>query len=376
MSQKLESLLSKPFGDETDPRGFWLLLMEHIANMKVRNYSVSTMRLRMVYVRNFALWCLDRDLRQPAMITKPMLESFQRHLYRHRKSDGKPLAWSTQSGHLQEVNQFFRYLVKMNHLPFNPAAELELPKQPKSLPKAILSADEVERILSEPDTTTAIGLRDRAIFEVLYSSGLRRFELCGLRIEQVDVERKTIFIKSGKGQKDRYVPIGLRALLWIARYVENGREKLLLLDPKEATLVSDQGRQAAESRFANGVSASLHQVFRRQQRRCLPHFSSYDGDVDVGQRRRHPPHPSDPRPRDDWRRRKSTLGLRFASYWKCMARHIRLKTRRKSAKTPMTVQMPTHSRNQSAKRPRIRAMQTARRNLKRSLRNRAHVRAG
>ena len=235
MSQKLDSLLSKPFGDETDPRGFWLLLMEHIANMKVRNYSVDTMRLRMVYVRNFALWCLDRDLRQPAMITKPMLESFQRHLYRHRKSNGKPLAWSTQSGHLQEVNQFFRFLVKVNHLPFNPASELELPKQPKALPKAILSADEVEQILAEPDTTTAIGLRDRAIFEVFYSSGLRRFELCGLRIEQVDVERKTIFIKSGKGQKDRYVPIGLRALLWIARYVENGREKLLL-DPKEATL--------------------------------------------------------------------------------------------------------------------------------------------
>ncbi len=235
MSQKLETILAKPVGDETDPGGFWLLLLDQIENMKVRNYSASTMRLRAIYVRNFMLWCLDRDLTQPAQISKPILESYQRYLYRYRKSDGKPLAWSTQSGHLREINQFFRYLVKMNHLPFNPASELELPKQPKALPKAILSVDEVERILSEPDTTTAIGLRDRAIFELLYSSGLRRFELCGLRLDSLDVERKVIFVRKGKGQKDRYVPVGLRALLWIARYVENGREKLLL-DPTEATL--------------------------------------------------------------------------------------------------------------------------------------------
>jgi integrase/recombinase XerD len=70
---------------------------------------------------------------------------------------------------------------------------------------------------------------------VFYSSGIRRAELCRLRLEHIDVDRQTIFIKDGKGQKDRYVPVGLRALLWIARYVENAREKLLL-DQKEPTL--------------------------------------------------------------------------------------------------------------------------------------------
>ncbi len=235
MSQKLENLLTKPFGDETDPAGFWRLLLTHIENMQVRNYASDTMRLRAVYVRYFALWCLDRDLDQPAFITKPILESYQRYLFRYRKENGKPLSWGSQHMRLQHVNQFFRFLVKTNHLPFNPASELELPKQPKSLPKAILSEDEVERILAEPDTTTALGLRDRAILEVLYSSGVRRFEVCNLRIDQIDVERRTIFIQSGKGQKDRYVPVGMRALLWIARYVENGRDKLLL-GGTEATL--------------------------------------------------------------------------------------------------------------------------------------------
>ena len=235
MSSNLNTVLANSFGDDSDPRGFWLLLLQHVEHLQVRNYAPDTIRIRANYVKHFALWCLDRDLTQPALITKPILESYQRYLFRYRKDNGQPLSWRSQNMHLAQVNQFFSYLVKFNHLPFNPASEIELPKQPKSLPKAILSPDEVERILSEPDTITTFGLRDRAILELFYSSGIRRAELCRLRLEHIDVERKTIFVSKGKGQKDRYVPVGLRALLWIARYVETAREKLLL-DQKEPTL--------------------------------------------------------------------------------------------------------------------------------------------
>src|SRR5690606_19538495 len=103
-----------------------------------------------------------------------MLEAFQRHLFGYRKPDGKPLAWSSKHLHLKEVRQFFSWLAKQNTIAFNPAAELELPKLPRQLPKAILSEEEVERILQQPDTTTPLGLRDRALFEVLYSTGIRR----------------------------------------------------------------------------------------------------------------------------------------------------------------------------------------------------------
>jgi integrase/recombinase XerD len=239
MSSNLNSLFSMPFGDESDPRGFWLLMREHIDYMKVRNFAADTIRIRASYLRSFALWCLDRELGQPSQITKPMLESYQRHLYRYRKANGEPLSWRSQSLHLAQVNQFFRYLVKFNHLPFNPASELELPKQPKSLPKAILSPDEVERILAEPEVNTPLGLRDRAILEVLYSSGIRRTELCRLRLEHIDVDRRAIFVSKGKGQKDRYVPIGVRALVWVARYVDVARDRLLL-DSKEPTLFLTQ----------------------------------------------------------------------------------------------------------------------------------------
>ncbi len=242
LSKFLQSFRSKPFGDESDPRGFWQLLLQHLEHLQVRNYAADTIRTRALYVRAFAIWCLDRDIEHPLAVTKPLMESFQRHLFRYRKEDGEPLSWKSQKLHLSHPKLFFRYLVRMSHLPFNPCADIELPRLPKSLPKAILSADEVERILAQPDITTLHGLRDRAILETLYSTGIRRAELCNLRLDSIDVERHTLFVHKGKGQKDRYVPIGLRALLWIARYVETARDRLLL-DAKEPTLfLSQHGR--------------------------------------------------------------------------------------------------------------------------------------
>jgi len=225
----------QPFGDASDPRGFWLLLQEHLSWLRVHNFAEVTVRKRALYVRLFALWCLERDLSHPATIDKPILESFQRSLYRKRKANGRPLAWSSQHLQLKEVRAFFAWLAKHNHIPFSPAAEIELPRQPKTLPKAILSADEAEQVLAQPDTATPLGLRDRAIFEVFYSTGIRRTELCHLRIDDIQVDRQSLFVSQGKGNKDRYVPIGMRALLWIARYVEQARDRLLL-DEKEQTL--------------------------------------------------------------------------------------------------------------------------------------------
>ncbi|MCA9181578.1 MAG: tyrosine-type recombinase/integrase, partial [Planctomycetales bacterium] len=87
----------------------------------------------------------------------------------------------------------------------------------------------------QPDTTTPLGLRDRAIFEILYSTGIRRAEVCGLMLDHIHVDRQALFVHLGKGQKDRYVPIGLRALAWIARYLTHARDQLCT-DRGERTL--------------------------------------------------------------------------------------------------------------------------------------------
>ena len=110
------------------------------------------------------------------------------------------------------------------------------------LPKAVLTHAEVELVLQQPDTTTPLGLRDRAVLEILYSTGIRRAEVCSLRLDDIHVDRQVLYIHRGKGQKDRYVPIGIQALIWIARYVEQAREKLCI-DPNEQTLfLTNEGK--------------------------------------------------------------------------------------------------------------------------------------
>jgi len=117
----------------------------------------------------------------------------------------------------------------------NPASELELPRLPHRLPRSVLTVQEVEQVLQQPDIHDPIGLRDRAILEMLYSTGMRRMEVIHLTLYDLDTERGTILIRQGKGKKDRYVPIGERAAAWVQKYIREARPKLAV-DPDRGTL--------------------------------------------------------------------------------------------------------------------------------------------
>ncbi|WON75612.1 tyrosine-type recombinase/integrase [Serratia sp. UGAL515B_01] len=146
-------------------------------------------------------WCHLRGLEQPEAITLAALESYQQRLYYWRKSNGEPLAVSTQCTHLAQIKRFFAWLAKRHILKANPASELELPKVGQRLPQDVLSPEEVEKVLRQPDIHTVQGLRDRAILEVLYGSGLRRTELCQLTVNSINMEKGTVMVRQGKGKK-------------------------------------------------------------------------------------------------------------------------------------------------------------------------------
>jgi integrase/recombinase XerD len=177
----------------------------------------------------------------PAHVTKAALESYQRSLFRHRKANGKPLAWSGQHLHLKEVRAFFGWLAKKDHIPFSPAEQLDLPRQPRTLPRVILSADEVEQVLALPDVSTPLGVRDRAILELFYASGIRRSELCGLRVDDIHADRHSLLITLGKGKKDRYVPLGTRAEAWLARYLHDARPQFVVDADEQTLFLTQQG---------------------------------------------------------------------------------------------------------------------------------------
>jgi integrase/recombinase XerD len=229
----------------------------HFEWMRVSGYSEDTIRARRVAIRRFIVWCEERALRDPKDITKPILERYQRHLYYHRKADGRPMTLGSQFGCLAPLKTFFKWLAKENHTPYNPASEITLPKLPKHLPRSLLSVQEVEAILREADPKTAPGLRDRAMLETLYSTGLRRMELPALALYDVDLKRRLVVVREGKGKRDRVVPIGARAAAWVEKYLQEGRPQLLVIDC-EALFLTDYGEPMSPQYAADRVSCYKH----------------------------------------------------------------------------------------------------------------------
>lgn len=215
-----------PVGDRTDPAGFAALLEAHVAWMQVQHYSEHTIRQRWKGCAYFIAWCQERSLKRPAEVTPVLLERYQRHVYLYRKKNGQPLAARSQCGYLQPLRRFFHWLARKAHLPTNPARDLDLPRDPSRLPKHVLTIQDAEKVLSQPDLATPVGLRDRAILEVLYSTGIRRAEMTKLELSDLDLDRGTLLVREGKGRKDRVVPVGTRAAAWVVKYLAEVRPGL------------------------------------------------------------------------------------------------------------------------------------------------------
>ncbi|MBK6726190.1 MAG: site-specific tyrosine recombinase XerD [Xanthomonadales bacterium] len=126
---------------------------------------------------------------------------------------------------LSALRLFFRQLLRVGRVDVDPTALIDAPKLPKPLPKA-LGEGEVEALLAAPDVNTPLGLRDRAMLELLYATGLRVTELVTLDVDQVNLRQGALRVR-GKGEKDRLVPIGEVALDWLGRYVADSRPLLL-----------------------------------------------------------------------------------------------------------------------------------------------------
>jgi integrase/recombinase XerD len=218
-------------GDPEQPGGFRAYLVDFLAWTAARQYSAMTVKARRIELGYFIDWCEERSIRRPDEVTRAMLERYRQHIFQYRrKTDGAPLSHQTQAKRLISVRAFFQWLARQHHLLYNPASELELPKQQQRLPRHILSVVEVEQVLNACDTTEPLGLRDRAMLETLYSTGMRRAEITGLRVDDVDLNRGTVFVHQGKGAKDRVVPIGERACRWIERYLFKVRPELVDVD--------------------------------------------------------------------------------------------------------------------------------------------------
>lgn len=231
------------------------LLAEYLNALRVKDYSENTVRSRKMNIRVFLEWCAERGLTEPTEITRPVLERYQRHLFHYRKSNGEPLSFRSQYMRLVGLRVWFRWITRQNRILHNPASEIELPRLGHRLPKHVLTIQEAEQVLGQPNLADPLGLRDRAILEVLYSTGIRRMELVHLKLFDLDLERGTILIRQGKGKKDRFVPIGDRAAAWVQKYIREARAKLAV-EPDDGTLfLASTGEEISRDHLTATVRA-------------------------------------------------------------------------------------------------------------------------
>lgn len=242
-----------PIGDPTDPDSLYAYILRFLEWMRVKNYSDRTTENREVYLRYFIAWCEERGLGRPHDITKPIIERYQRYLFHYRKQNGEPLSTRSQHTRLTPVRAYFKWLTRENYILYNPASEIELPRLEKRLPKHVLTQSEAETILNRPDVTTAIGIRDRAILETLYSTGIRRMEVIHINLFDPDADRGTLMVRQGKGKKDRMVPIGERALAWISKYRDEARPELAMPHDDGTLFLTSLGEAFTRNRMTQLV---------------------------------------------------------------------------------------------------------------------------
>jgi integrase/recombinase XerD len=170
-------------------------------------------------LRAFGDWLEKERSRELRAVVPGDIEAYLAWRFAH-KTQARSAARYTSS-----LKRFYRHLLRENLVASDPTLNLDSPKLPRSLPKS-LSESEVEALLDVPDADTALGLRDRAMLEVLYATGLRVSELVGLRLTAVSLDAGVLRV-TGKGSKERLVPLGEEAVNWVGRYLQQARPALM-----------------------------------------------------------------------------------------------------------------------------------------------------
>lgn len=199
-------------------------------------FSPRTVEHYVFDVRFLLAWLSRRGVALTGVRTQD-LQAYQAELCVMRKKDDRPYTPGSQQVKLIGMKAFFRFLYKRGYVLSDPAAVIELGRLPKRLPRVILSEQEARLLVQAPDTKTPLGLRDRAILETLYATGLRVGELMRLGLLDVDTEERIVRVLLGKGGKDRNVPLTHAAAQAIEAYLAKGRPHLAKGKPWERALL-------------------------------------------------------------------------------------------------------------------------------------------
>jgi integrase/recombinase XerD len=209
--------------------------------MEARGFSDRTIPDYLHHVQVFLDYLTEIGISKIQEVDRQTLADYQVQLLAQKFRD-QPISQETRARRLITLRTLFRFLVRIGAIDQDPTIDLELPKCAKTLPRNILTKKEMGKLLATPDLDNPLGVRDRAILEVFYSTGIRVSELCSLTIYDVDTTRGELRINKGKNAKDRVVPLGEAACDYLETYLLRVRRKLA--PPNQGILfISKRGKR-------------------------------------------------------------------------------------------------------------------------------------
>jgi integrase/recombinase XerD len=211
-----------------------VLFRAHIEDLRVRGLAEASMGAARYVVPRLLSHLMEQGVHDLRTVKEEHVIAFARELATRPTKRGGAIALSTQRTYLGAVRRFFCFLVREEVLLEEPSRGLVLPRTER-LPRLIPSESQVARLMAAPPADTALGLRDRAILELLYGTGLRLSECSRLDLMDVDLAAMTLLVRNGKGKKDRLLPIPARAGEALDAYLRRARS-LLSRDPRERAL--------------------------------------------------------------------------------------------------------------------------------------------
>ena len=238
--------------------------------LRRRGYALRSQEAYHQILETFEAFLVGQGIEVPGAIDRQVMSDYQTHLYSHVRPDGRPWSLKTQSLHLTVISGFLRFLVREGALLLNPVEGIDFPQfGPRNPPRNVPTPAEVVAILEAPDPGTNLGVRDRAMLEVLYSTGMRVGELIHLRIYDVDLSRGLVTIHGGKGNKDRVTPLGTQAVDAVRDYLERIRPRYRRSAQTPVLFLSSRGRPL----FRSSVARALHRYTTQAkiERKITPH---------------------------------------------------------------------------------------------------------
>jgi len=199
------------------------LLFAFREHLRVKSYSPASIATYTDYLRGFFAYLVEIGVKDAKRVTRDHLEVYRLRLAEHRVHDGRGYSVSTLCLKVRAVRRLFEYMEETNQILVNPAEMFKEPKKETRLPRVVLTAKETRRILDVPNLSFEIGVRDRAMLEVFYSTGIRLGELLRLTIFDCDLQGGLLRVNNGKGAKDRVVPLGRHAVKFLKTYLAKVR---------------------------------------------------------------------------------------------------------------------------------------------------------